>query len=112
MRILQMPALELPYSDKKPVLLLLVRPAKGDERKRIFSLQLLHYVPLAAHIRRVFDERPTHVARNNRSWNELEDSMSEDNAQRTLRAMISLGRYAEAFASDDENAVFSLENPS
>ena len=32
-----------------------------DERKRIFSRHLLNYVPLAAHVRRVLDERPSHV---------------------------------------------------
>jgi NitT/TauT family transport system ATP-binding protein len=84
----------------------------SDERKRIFSRQLLNYVPLAAHIRRVLDERPTHVARKSRFSDELEDHMSEDDAEHTLRAMISWGRYAEAFAYDDENASFSLENPS
>jgi NitT/TauT family transport system ATP-binding protein len=86
--------------------------SEPDERKRIFSRQLLNYVPLAAHIRRVLDERPTHVARKSRFSDELEDYMSEDDAEHTLRAMISLGRYAEAFAYDDENASFSLENPS
>jgi NitT/TauT family transport system ATP-binding protein len=86
--------------------------SESDERKRIFARQLLNYVPLAAHIRRVLDERPTHVARKSRFSVELEDYMSEDDAERTLRAMISLGRYAEAFAYDDENAAFSLENPS
>ena len=55
--------------------------------------------------------RPTHVARKSRFSDELEDYMSEDDAEHTLRAMISLGRYAEAFAYDDENASFSLENP-
>jgi NitT/TauT family transport system ATP-binding protein len=84
----------------------------SDERKRIFSRQLLNYVPLAAHIRRVLDERPSHVARKSRFSDELEDHMSEDDAEHTLRAMISWGRYAEAFAYDDENASFSLENPS
>jgi NitT/TauT family transport system ATP-binding protein len=84
----------------------------SDERKRIFSRQMLNYVPLAAHIRRVLDERPTHVARKSRFSDELEDYMSEDDAERTLRAMISWGRYAEAFAYDDEKASFSLENPS
>jgi NitT/TauT family transport system ATP-binding protein len=84
----------------------------SDERKRIFSRQLLNYVPLAAHIRRVLDERPSHVARKSRFSDELEDYMSEDDAEHTLRAMISWGRYAEAFAYDDENAAFSLENPS
>src|ERR1700733_8576621 len=83
-----------------------------DERKRIFSRQLLNYVPLAQHIRRVLDERPTHLARKSRFSDELEDYMSEDDAEQTLRAMISWGRYAEAFAYDDEHASFSLENPS
>ena len=83
-----------------------------DERKRIFARQLLTYVPLAAHIRRVLDERPSHTARKSRFSDELEDYMSEDAAVETLRAMISLGRYAETFAYDDESAMFSLENPS
>src|SRR5476651_2020033 len=34
-----------------------------DERKRIFTRHLLCYVPLAAHVRRVLDERTSHVAR-------------------------------------------------
>ena len=82
-----------------------------DERKRIFSRQLLNYVPLAAHIRRVLDERPSHNARKSRFFDEIEDYMSEEAAEHTLRAIISWGRYAEAFAYDDENAIFSLENP-
>jgi NitT/TauT family transport system ATP-binding protein len=32
-------------------------------------------------------------------------------AEETLRALISLGRYAEAYAYDDETQTFSLENP-
>jgi NitT/TauT family transport system ATP-binding protein len=86
--------------------------ASLDERKRIFSRQLLSYVPLAAHVRRVLDERPSHNARKSRFFDELEDYMTEAAAEQTLRAVISLGRYAEAFAYDDEHAVFSLENPS
>jgi NitT/TauT family transport system ATP-binding protein len=42
---------------------------------------------------------------------ELEDHMTPQSAQQTLRAIISWGRYAEVFAYDDENATFSLENP-
>ncbi len=83
-----------------------------DERKRIFSRQLLNYVPLAAHVRRVLDERPSHVARRSRFLDELEDYMTDEAAEQTLRAIVSWGRYAEAFAYDDENATFSLENPS
>ncbi len=86
--------------------------ASLDERKRIFARQLLSYVPLAAHIRRVLDERPSHGARKSRFFDELEDYMNEEQAEQTLRTIISWGRYAEAFAYDDENAAFSLENPS
>jgi NitT/TauT family transport system ATP-binding protein len=85
--------------------------ADVDERKRIFLRHLLAYVPLAAHIRRVLDERATHSARKSRFNDELEDFMSEEAADQTLRAVIRWARYAEAFAYDDENAMFSLENP-
>jgi NitT/TauT family transport system ATP-binding protein len=82
-----------------------------DERKRIFLRHLLAYVPLAAHIRRVLDERASHSARKSRFIDELEDFMSEEAADQTLRAVLRWARYAEAFAYDDENAMFSLENP-
>ena len=82
-----------------------------DERKRIFLRHLLTYVPLAAHVRRVLDERASHSARKSRFIDELEDFMSEEAAEQSLRAVVSWGRYAEAFAYDNENAMFSLENP-
>ena len=85
--------------------------AEVDERKRIFARQLLNYIPLAAHVRRVLDERPSHTARKSRFFDELEDYMSEEQAEQTLRTIISWGRYAETFAYDDEGAYFSLENP-
>jgi NitT/TauT family transport system ATP-binding protein len=85
--------------------------ASLDERKRIFQRHLLTYVPLAAHIRRVLDERASHSARKSRFIDELEDFMSEEAADLTLRAVLRWARYAEAFAYDDENAMFSLENP-
>jgi len=85
--------------------------AAVDERKRIFMRHLLSYVPLAAHVRRVLDERATHSARKSRFIDELEDFMSEEAADQTLRAVVRWARYAEAFAYDDENAMFSLENP-
>ncbi len=85
--------------------------ADVDERKRIFLRHLLTYVPLAAHIRRVLDERASHSARKSRFIDELEDFMSEEAADQTLRNVLRWARYAEAFAYDDENAMFSLENP-
>ncbi|MDE2219682.1 MAG: nitrate/sulfonate/bicarbonate ABC transporter ATP-binding protein [Gammaproteobacteria bacterium] len=85
--------------------------ATQDERKRIFARQLLTYVPLAAHVRRVLDERTSHVARKSRFIDELEDYMTEEAAEQTIRAIVGWGRYAELFAYEDESARFTLENP-
>jgi NitT/TauT family transport system ATP-binding protein len=80
-------------------------------RKQIFARHLLNYVQLAAHIRRVLDERASHAARKSRFIDELEDFMGENDAEQTLRAVISLARYGEVFAYDDANEMFNLENP-
>jgi NitT/TauT family transport system ATP-binding protein len=85
--------------------------AGTDDRKKIFERQLLTYVPLAAHIRRVLQERANHVAPKSRFFDELEDHMSAEDAEATLRSVIAWGRYAEAFAYDDDSQTFSLENP-
>jgi NitT/TauT family transport system ATP-binding protein len=85
--------------------------AQTDERKRLFAHHLLAYVALAAHIRRVLDERPSHRAPWSRFSDELEDHMSPEAAEQTLRAVISWGRYGEVFAYDDHTQTFSLENP-
>ncbi len=82
-----------------------------DERKRLFARRLLGHVALAAHIRRVLDERPSHRAPWSRFADELEDHMSPDAAEQTLRGVISWGRYGEVFAYDDDSGTFSLENP-
>src|SRR5262250_1899504 len=85
--------------------------SETDERKKLFARHLLTYVPLAAHIRRVLDERASHSAPKSRFFDELEDYMAEEAAEQSLRTIISWGRYAEAFAYDDNRQVFSLENP-
>jgi len=85
--------------------------SESDDRKHLFARHLLTYVPLAAHIRRVLDERSSHTAPKSRFSDELEDYMAEDSAEQTLRTIISWGRYAEVFAYDDQRQVFSLENP-
>ncbi|MBS0376671.1 MAG: nitrate/sulfonate/bicarbonate ABC transporter ATP-binding protein [Proteobacteria bacterium] len=82
-----------------------------DERKRTFARHLLAHVPLAAHIRRVLDERTSHAAPKSRFLDELEDHMSPESAEQSLRAIVSWARYAEVFAYDDETGMFSLENP-
>ncbi len=85
--------------------------SETDERKNLFARQLLAHVPLAAHLRHVLDERSAHVAPKSRFLDELEDYMTEQSAEQTLRALISWGRYAEIFAYDDQRQLFSLENP-
>jgi len=82
-----------------------------DQRKKVMGEQLLANVPLAAHIKRVLDERPSHRAPATRFREELEDFMSEDYAERTLRSIINLGRYGELFAYDEDAQAFSYENP-
>lgn len=83
-----------------------------DERKRLFAQHLLTYVPLATHIRRVLDERPSHKAAASRFQDELEDTMSEEFAEATLKTVIAWARYAEVFAYHENSGLLSLENPS
>ena len=82
-----------------------------DQRKKLIGDQLLANIPMVAHIKRVLDERPSHRAPATRFREELEDYMSEDYAERTLRTVINLGRYGEVFAYDENAQAFSYENP-
>ena len=69
-------------------------------------------IPLAERIRRVLDERPNHRANKERFINELEDYLSEDEAEKIFRIIVDWGRYAEIFAYDHNTGILSLENPS
>ena len=82
-----------------------------DQRKKLFGDHLLFYVPLAQRIRRVLDERPSHHAPATRFREELEDYMSEDYAETTLKSVTTWGRYGEIFAYDEGTQSFNLENP-
>ncbi len=81
-----------------------------DQRKALFAQALGQHVPLVQHIRRVLDERASHEAPARRFRDELEDYMSEDYADETLRTVTLWGRYAEIFAYDEEADRFSLED--
>jgi NitT/TauT family transport system ATP-binding protein len=85
--------------------------ADTDERKALFAKHVVAHVPLVAQIKRVLDERPSHRAPMLRFKDELEDHMSEEQAEQTLRATISLARFGEVFAYDEQSGTFSLENP-
>jgi NitT/TauT family transport system ATP-binding protein len=84
--------------------------ADVDERKRIFAEALRLHVPLVNMIRQVLDERWNHRASAVRFRDELEDHMSPDYAEDTLRTVIAWGRYAELFSYDEEAEQFSLED--
>jgi NitT/TauT family transport system ATP-binding protein len=85
--------------------------AEVDARKQLFAQNLLAYVPLAAHIRRVLDDRASHQAPARRFRDELEDFMSEEYAEETLDAVVDWGRYAEVFAFHEDHDQFSLDDP-
>jgi NitT/TauT family transport system ATP-binding protein len=82
-----------------------------QHRKQIFAEHLISSIPLVAHIRKVLDERPGHSAPESRFLAELEDRLSEEEAQRVLETVINWGRYAELFAYDYDSGSLSLENP-
>ncbi|WP_428334273.1 AAA-associated domain-containing protein [Novosphingobium sp.] len=88
------------------------RYAQGDvdQRKALFAQALIQHVPLVQHIRRVLDERASHEAPARRFRDELEDYMSEDYAEETLKNVTLWGRYAEIFSYDEEADRFSLED--
>src|SRR5271165_176115 len=79
-------------------------------RKQLFAEAVLKHIPLATHIRRVLDERPGHRAPAARFLRELEDHLSESEAQRVLDTVINWGRHAEIFSYDSDTEVLSLEN--
>jgi NitT/TauT family transport system ATP-binding protein len=82
-----------------------------QERKNLLADHLIKHIPLAAHIRKVLDERPNHRAPAGRFLTELEDHLSEDDAAGVLETVINWGRHAEIFAYDYDTETFSLENP-
>jgi NitT/TauT family transport system ATP-binding protein len=77
------------------------------ERKKLFAEHLLEFVPLAAHIRRIVDERDDNRAPAARFEAELEDHLTRRDAERTLRVVGGWGRYAGVFAYDGRTRAFT-----
>ncbi len=82
-----------------------------QERKKIFSIHLKKYVPLARYICDQLERHPRHRSLEENFLSLLEDYLSEEEAERVLRTLIEWGRYAELFAYDFNSGVLSLENP-
>jgi NitT/TauT family transport system ATP-binding protein len=83
----------------------------SEERKRLFREHLLRFVPLAAHVAEVLEERPDHRAPRERFELELQDHLHREDAQRTLSTLIDWGRYAEILGYDARTRVFSQTVP-
>jgi len=83
--------------------------SETEERKRLFREHLIRFVPLAAHIRQVLDEREGHQAPRARFEFELQDHLNQNDADSTLRAVIGWARYAELFTYDDRTRTFGLD---
>ena len=83
--------------------------AETEDRKNIFAEQLRAHVPLVSAIRSVIDQRSNHRASAVRFRDELEEHMSPEYAEETLRTVIAWGRYAELFEYDEEAQQFGLE---
>ncbi len=82
-----------------------------QERKQILAEQLVRHITLAAHIRKVLEERPNHRAPAARFLAELEDHLEEDEATSVLETVINWGRHAELFAYDYDTETVTLEDP-
>ncbi|MFK5595944.1 AAA-associated domain-containing protein [Methylobacterium sp. HMF5984] len=91
--------------------LLRVRLLASPHVQLLWSWLILSISPVQSQPVRPLDDRAAHTAPRSRFQVELEDHMSEEYADQTLHALISWGRYAEAFAYDEAARTFSLEDP-
>ena len=80
-----------------------------EARKILFSKLLIQYIPLARHIIKVLKERPHNKAPESRFLSELEDYLSDDEAQRVFNTFIEWARYAEIIEYDANTGILSLD---
>lgn len=81
------------------------------ERKVIFGHALIERVPLARHITAAIEAAPDHKVDEERFLAELNESMTDEEAERVLEVLVAWGRYAELFSYDYDSGEFGLENP-
>jgi NitT/TauT family transport system ATP-binding protein len=107
---------QLGFADVREGDVLLTPPARvfaemgTQARKLMFADHLLRNVPLAARIKKVLDERPGHRAPRVRFEQELEDVLSDVDAEETLDTVIEWARYGEVFSYNDQSEIFSFED--
>ena len=79
----------------------------GDRRRALFAEHLLRFVPLAAHVQRVLNERPEHRAPKDRFIEELEDHLDPRDAESALHTLIGWGTYAQMLTYDHRSQTIS-----
>ncbi len=80
-------------------------------RKKLFAQHLLKNVPLAKYIVDILNDDEHHRISKKLILSELEEFLSDADAERILRNIIEWGRYAELFAYNDKSSELNLENP-
>ena len=85
--------------------------ADVQDRKRIFGEHLLRQVPLIRHIHQILNTQADHKARENRFLAELQEHMSEEDAQAVLNTAINWARFAELFSYGYDSGILSLGPP-
>ena len=80
-------------------------------RKKLFLTHLVKRVPLARYIRETLDSKSKHRVSEDYFLAELEQYLSDKEADRVLKVAIDWGRYAELFAYDYNSGELSLEDP-
>lgn len=80
-------------------------------KKEEFASHLLHFVPLAKHIREMIDEAPGNRIKEDLILSELDSYFSSEEARRVLTTVIDWGRYAEIFAYNVNNGMLSFDDP-
>jgi len=107
----------LEFAELRPVTIQLTAAGRlyaaggTEERKRLFREHLLRFVPLAAHVHQVLEERSDHRAPRERFELELQDHLNRHDAERTLHVVTDWGRYAELFAYHAPSRTFILNRP-
>lgn len=77
-------------------------------KKDLFSQQLLLYIPLASHIRRLLNEAPGHIIQKENIINLLLNYFDSNTAEAVFDIMVDWGRYAEIMNYDAESGSIYL----
>ena len=81
-----------------------------DQKKEKFAAKILEHIPLFQHINKTINHEHNRIVHIDIFKQELQDYLSETETNKLLKTAIAWGRYAEIFAYDAEEQLFSLED--